>query len=91
MAGNPGADYDSFLYYYRSQTGKEIDFVAKQLGDAALESKYIETGRWAAEAKTLEASQWSGVFATRSILDIKGKGTKVWAVPASILAYLLDT
>jgi predicted AAA+ superfamily ATPase len=88
---HPLADNDAFLFYHRSQTGKEIDFVSEYLGETALESKYIESGRWAGEAQTLNASQWSGIMATRNVLDTSAKATGTWAVPTAILAYLLDT
>jgi len=47
------------------------------------------TGRWVGEAGTVDASQWDGVLATRSVLDTRATQT-AWAVPAAFLAYLVD-
>jgi hypothetical protein len=38
----------------------------------------------------VEASPWSGILATRSVLDTSSTDG-AWAVPAGILAYLIDT
>jgi predicted AAA+ superfamily ATPase len=91
MAENSSADTDEFLFHYRSKTGKEIDFVSEHLGTCAIESKYIEHGRWGQEARTIAASQWNGIFATRNELDTSSEKGQVWAVPSGILAYLIDT
>lgn len=81
---------DHFLFHVRTPTRKEIDFVSEHLGGVAIEGKYTE-GAWRAEAATVEASQWTGIFATRNILEMPDAPDAAWAVPAGILAYLLDT
>lgn len=85
----PTGGNDDFLFYVRTPTRKEIDFVAEPLG-AAIEGKYIDGGNWRSEAATVNASPWKGLFATRTVLDVK-EAEKTWAVPAAILSYLLDT
>ncbi|MGH3248909.1 MAG: hypothetical protein ACRDOI_22275 [Trebonia sp.] len=56
----------------------------------AAEGKYIETGRWRGEAATVVASDWAGVLTTRNVLDCTDPAG-AWAVPAGILAALVDT
>lgn len=85
----PRSQTDESLFYVRTPTRKEIDFVAADLADAAIEGKFIDGGRWRREAQTVDASRWSGVLVTQNVLDCSGAGA--WAVPAGILAYLLDT
>lgn len=77
------------LFYWRTPTRKEIDFVSDDLNGTALEGKYTE-GAWRREAATVEASQWRGILATRNVLDMTGPD-RAWAVPACLLAYVLDT
>ena len=67
-AGTAWAD-DQFLFYERTPTRKEIDFVAQPLAGVALEGKYSDTVRWAGSAATVNASQWAVILATRSVLD----------------------
>ncbi len=81
---------DDFLFFERTPSRKEIDFVAEALGGVALEGKYISSGRWRSEAATVEASAWKGILATHNVLDI-GDQSRAWAVPAGLLAYLIDT
>jgi uncharacterized protein len=81
---------DEVIFYYRSPTRKEIDFVGEPLAGTAVEGKYVETGRWRGEAATVEASSWSGILTTRNVLDCAEPG-RSWAVPAGILAALVDT
>lgn len=85
----PPSANDSNLFYMRTPSRKEIDFIARDLGDVAIEGKFIEDGRWKREAQTVEASEWNGILVTRNVLDVEGTGA--WAVPAGILAFLLDT
>ncbi len=80
---------DASLFHVRTPARKEIDFVSGLLNGVAVEGKYTDTGRWAGEAATVEASQWDGILATRSVLDTTTRAT--WAVPAAVLAYLVDT
>jgi len=81
---------DSQLFFLRTSSRKEIDFVSSHLAGVAVESKYIESGRWRSGASTLKASSWKGLMVTRNVLDIT-ETDGVWAVPAGILAYLVDT
>lgn len=77
------------VFYVRTATRKEIDFVSEALAGAAVEGKYIESGRWRSEARTVEASDFAGILTTRNVLDCSGEGA--WAVPAGMLAVLIDT
>jgi uncharacterized protein len=87
-AGTPWAD-DQFLFYVRTPTRKEIDFVGEPLAGVALEGKYTEGGRWKGESTTVETSAWDGILVTRNVLDCTSPGA--WAVPAGLFAYLVDT
>jgi hypothetical protein len=73
----------------RTPTRKEIDFVGEPLAGAAIEGKYVETGRWVREAATVNASEYLGIFTTRNVLDCSAD--RAWAVPAAIFAALIDT
>lgn len=77
--------------YFRTQTGTEVDFVGSGLAGTAVESKYTEGGTWAGESRTVNATAWSGLMATRKVLDTSVTSESAWAVPAAMLAYLLDT
>ncbi len=85
-------DGDDFLFYHRTPTGKEIDFVSPLLGENAVEGKFTD-GRWRREAITVNASEWRGILATDSVLEIETEDARhrAWAVPAGLLAYLIDT
>lgn len=85
--GRPWAD-DAQMFYVRTPTRKEIDFVSADFGGAAIEGKYTEGGRWRSEAATVNASEWDGVLVTRNVLDVDGDDA--WAVPAGMFAYLID-
>ena len=67
---------------------KEIDFVGPDLGGWAIESKYVD-GRWRRDAQTLSASEWRGIVATRSELNLDDP--EVAAIPVAMLAWLLDS
>ena len=86
---NPGAhvEFDRVLHH-RTRTRKEIDFVGSGFGGIAIESKYTD-GNWRRDALTLKASPWRGIVATRSELDLADP--QVAAVPAALLAWLIDT
>ena len=76
------------VLYHQTRTRKEIDFVGPDLGGWAIESKYVD-GRWRRDAQTLSASGWRGIVATRSELNLDDP--EVAAIPAALLAWLLDS
>jgi len=81
---------DEVIFYHRTQSRKEIDFVGEPLAGAAVEGKYVETGRWHGESATVDGASWLGILTTRNVLDCSDPdGT--WAVPAGLLAALVDT
>lgn len=81
---------DEVIFYHRTKSRKEIDFVGEPLAGTAVEGKYVETGRWRGEAATVDASDWGGILTTRNVLD-SADSSGTWAVPAGILAALADT
>ena len=85
---DPGAypDFDSVLYH-RTPARKEIDFVGPAFGDLAIESKYVDQRRWKRDARTLAASRWRGLMATKSALDLNDP--ELGAVPTGLLAWLI--
>jgi uncharacterized protein len=89
LAEKPNAGNDEFVFHVRTPSRKEIDFVSEAIGSVAIEGKYCEDGTWRSEAATVNASQWDGILATRNVLDVSDD--QAWAVPAGMLAYLLDT
>lgn len=78
------------VMYERTPSGSEIDFVGPDLG-LAFEGKYVD-GPWRRAASSVRA-KGGGVFATRTVLDLSDgrKGNAVWAIPAGMLAWLLDS
>jgi predicted AAA+ superfamily ATPase len=78
------------VMYDRASSMAEIDFVGPEL-EVGFEGKYVD-GPWRRAAQTLR-SRGGGLFATRSALDLEDgrKQGAVWAVPAGILGWLLDT
>ena len=80
----------STVMYERVPSGAEIDFVGPEL-EVGFEGKYVD-GPWRRSAQTLR-SRGGGIFATRSVVDLDdgGKPGAVWAVPAGILGWLLET
>ncbi|MCY4623137.1 MAG: AAA family ATPase [bacterium] len=87
--GSPGSYLDADrVLYHRTPSRTEIDFVGPDFGDAAIESKYVD-GRWRATARTIQASKWRGIVATRTVLDLESP--ELLAVPTAMLAWLLDT
>ena len=87
-----GADWagEKPLFYLRTATRKEVDFVGEALAGAAVEGKYTEGGRWRREAATVNASRYRGILTTRNVLDTAAGAAGAWAVPACILAVLID-
>jgi hypothetical protein len=73
----------------RSASWPRIDFVSERLGGVALEGKYTE-GAWRSADATVNASAWDGILLTRNVLDTADPDS-AWAVPASVLAYVIDT
>jgi hypothetical protein len=81
---------DEVIFYYRTKSRKEIDFVGEPLSGTAVEGKYTETGRWRGEAATVVHSDWAGILTTRNVLDCADPADP-WAVPAGIFTALIDT
>ncbi len=79
-------NFDSVLFH-RTPARKEIDFVGPAFGGLAIESKYVGQRRWKRNARTLAASRWRGVVATRSALDLSDP--ELLAVPTGLLAWLI--
>jgi predicted AAA+ superfamily ATPase len=75
------------IMYERTATGAEIDFIGPDL-EIPVECKYTD-GNWRREALTMKARHGRGVMATRSPL-LTGPQEPVWAIPAGILAWLLE-
>jgi len=88
-ADKPDLKGDASLFYYRTKNGQEIDLVSEHFGGLAIESKYIDSGNWNSASRIIDGSGWAGIVATRSVLDIE-TDANTWAVPAGMLAYLLD-
>ena len=76
------------VLYHRSESGTEIDFVGPDFGGVAIESKYVDDYGWRKTIRTLKASPWEGIVATRGLLDLSDP--EVAALPAAFLAWLLD-
>lgn len=75
------------LLHYRSATGAEIDFVAAAFDGVSVESKYVDR-TWGRAFQTIASSPYRvGVVATRSGMRRHDHG---WALPAGVLAALLD-
>ena len=89
LVDRPTAGDDDFLFYAHTPARKETDFVSADLGDMAVEAKYINRGSWRSEDATVSAAEWAGVLVTKTILDMADADT-AWAVPAGILAYILN-
>lgn len=88
IGSRPGTDalFDHVLYH-RTPTNQEIDFVGGDQPLTPVESKYVD-GHWRRAAQSMRAAFGHGVIATRSVLDLDGD---VWAVPAPLLALVLDS
>lgn len=85
----PGSYVESDrVLFHRTRTRREIDFVGPGFGGCAIESKYVD-GRWRRDAQTLQASCWRGFLATRTELNLDDP--EVAAIPASMLAWLIDS
>jgi predicted AAA+ superfamily ATPase len=71
---------------YERTAASEIDFVGA-VNEVAFESKYVERN-WRGESRALASRYGRGIVATRNVLDTDGD---VWAVPASIVVWLLGS
>jgi predicted AAA+ superfamily ATPase len=78
------------VMFERTGTGAEIDFVGPEL-DIPFECKY-EDKPWKRATLTMRARHGRGVLVTRTPLETSlGHGEpSVWAVPAGMLAWLID-
>lgn len=87
---HPGTyiDFERVLYH-RSPAGAEIDFTGPDFGGVAIESKYVDDGWRRGALRTLAASPWEGIVATRGLIDLSDP--QAVAVPAAFLAWMLDT
>jgi uncharacterized protein len=87
-AAEPGS-YIRFesLFYRRTVTKSEIDFVGPWMDGVPFESKYVD-GAWRRDAQTARAAyQGAAVLATRSVVD---HDQRARAVPAPIIALMLE-
>lgn len=90
--GGPGALLEAnTVMYERTSSDAEIDFVGPELG-AAFEGKYVD-GPWRRAAQTMRARQERGVMVTRTVLDLDERegATRVWAIPAGIVGWILQS
>jgi hypothetical protein len=78
------AEY-SRIMYRRTKT-KEVDFVGPAFPGQGFEGKFVDA-KWRQESQTVRSQFGRGILATRTVYDIGGV---VWAVPACMLAYLLN-
>ncbi len=79
----------SRVLHHRTKTNAEIDFVGPYFGGVAIESKYVDGGWRRSAGRTLRASRWRGIVATRTELNLEDPD--VAAVPTAMIAWLLDT
>ena len=82
---------NEFLFYERTPTKREIDFVSDYLGGAAVEGKYVQRNKWRSEAVTVNASAWKGIITTMNVLDCSEEHSEAWAVPGAFFSFLVDT
>jgi predicted AAA+ superfamily ATPase len=78
------------VMFERTSTGAEIDFVGPAL-DIPFECKY-EDKPWKRATLTMRARYGRGVLATRTPLETSFDHSEpsVWAIPAGMLAWLID-
>jgi uncharacterized protein len=76
------------VMYERTETDSEIDFAGPEL-DVPFECKYTDA-TWRREAQTMRARYGKGVIVTRTPMAV-GDEEPVWAIPAGIAAWLLDS
>ncbi len=75
------------VMYHHSSSDTEIDFVGRDFGGFAVESRFVNKG-WKVRTVTLARSRWNGIVATRSVLDVSDPA--LMAIPAGMLAWLID-
>jgi uncharacterized protein len=80
-------DFSSLLYY-RHSSGSEIDFVGRDLGAVAVESKYSDDDRWGRTRQTFAATRWAGIVATRASAH---SDEVITALPVPILVLILGS
>ena len=86
---HPGSYVEfSRVLHHRTKTNAEIDFVGPYFGGVAIESKYVDGGWRRSAGRTLRASRWRGIVATRTELNLEDPD--VAAVPTAMIAWLLD-
>jgi predicted AAA+ superfamily ATPase len=93
-ARNPGRwTSGDTVGYFRTGSGKEIDFAPVPIPSAGggersvpVESKWVSDG-WRPEARAIEGKYGRGIIATKSVISTQ---YPAWAVPAPILALLLE-
>jgi predicted AAA+ superfamily ATPase len=76
------------MMYERTETESEIDFSGPEL-DVPFECKYTDAS-WRRKAQTMRTRHGKGVIVTRTPLAV-GSDEPVWAIPAGVVAWLLDT
>lgn len=81
------------ILYARTGGGKEVDFApvplhvaGRKLTTTPIEGKWVSQN-WRSETLVMRGRYGAGVLATKNIVDLDGP---VWAVPAPILAMLLN-
>jgi hypothetical protein len=78
-------DEAALLVQRNPDTGSEIDFVGPLL-QTPIESKYVSQ-KWRGERRMLDEHHGCGILATRDILDLS---ENIWAIPAGLLAWIID-
>ncbi len=81
----PILDEAAVMVRRNPRTGSEIDFVGPLLR-IPIESKYVSQN-WRKERKALNEHYGRGIVATRDILDVD---EEIWAVPAGLLAWMVE-
>lgn len=78
-------DEAAVLVQRNPKSGSEIDFTGPLL-PTPIESKYVSQ-KWRKKRRALEEHYGRGIVATRDALDCSGE---IWAVPAGLLAWMID-
>ena len=85
-----GGSYLMFdrLMFGRTASGAEIDFVGPGLGDWVVESKFSENVRLGRVGQTIRSTTRPGIVVTADMIDLSNPN--LLAIPAGVLAYLID-